>query len=147
MNELKKINITWKKGDVVFIAATSSSMAKGRRLKVLKLNDNFTFLVGGYRTLHKFIIPIPKNKIKTNSKQNNYIVPDIVTSGRKLNQKPVNTEERHIEMELKKQRQMIEGLTSEVREVKKDGQMIEGLTSEVRELKNMLAVKLNFNTE
>ena len=147
MDELKKINITWKKGDVVFIAGTSSSMAKGRRLKVLKLNDNFTFLVGGYRTLHKFIIPIPKNKIKINSKQNNYIVPDIVTSGSKLNQKPVNTEERHVEMELKKQRQMIEGLTSEVRELKRDRRMIEGLTSEVRELKNMLAVKLNFNTE
>ena len=30
---------------------------------------------------------------------------------------------------------------------KKQRQMIEGLTSEVRELKNMFAVKLNFNTE
>ena len=130
MDELQKINITWKKGDVVFIARTSSSMAKGKRLQVLKLNDNFTFLVGGYRTLHKFIIPIPKKKLKINSKQNNDIVPDIVTSGSNLYKKPVNTKKCHVEMELQKQRQMIEGLTSEV-----------------RELKNLFAVKLNFNTE
>ena len=88
MDEVKEINITRNKGDVVFITRTSSSMAKGKRLKFLKLNDNFTFLVGGYRTLHKFIIPIPKNKIIINSKQNNYIVPDIVTSGSQLNQNP-----------------------------------------------------------
>ena len=76
----KERKITWKKGDVVFISGTSSSMGKGKRQQVLKINDNFTFLVGEYRTLHQFIIPLQKiNRNETTQKIPN-IVPEIVTS-------------------------------------------------------------------
>ena len=68
-----------EKGDVVFILGTSSSMGKGKRQQVLKINENFTFLVGGYRTLHKFIIPLPKTNIDETTNKMPNIVKKSVT--------------------------------------------------------------------
>ena len=70
----KERKITWNKGDVVFISGTSSSMGKGKRQQVLKINENFTFLVGGYRTLHTFIIALPKTSIDETTNKMQYIV-------------------------------------------------------------------------
>lgn len=81
----KERKITWKKGDVVFISGTSSSMGKGKRQQVLKINENFTFLVDGYRTLHKFIIPLPKTSINETTTKIPNIVKQSVTYVNKQN--------------------------------------------------------------
>ena len=97
----KERKITWKKGDIVLISGTSSSMGKGKRQQVLKINENFTFLVGGYRILHKFIIPLQKiNRNDTTQKIPN-IVPEIVTLVNKQVPTQVTKREGQLEIEMK----------------------------------------------
>ena len=52
------VKITWKVGDTVVISAKSSSMGKGKRQKVTKINEKFTIFKGRYRCKHKFIVLI-----------------------------------------------------------------------------------------
>ena len=116
----KERKITWKKGDAVFISGTSSSKGKVKRQQVLKINENFTFLVGGYRTLHKFIIPLPKTSTDDTTNEMPNVVKKTMTYVNKKNITHNTERERELEIEIQMQQNLIMELTSEMSNMKSE---------------------------
>ena len=114
----KETKITWKKGDVVFISGTSSSKGKGKRQQVLKINEKFTFLVGGYRTLHKFIIPLPRTSPDATTTKMPTVVTKTMAYVDKMKVTHSTERERELTIKIQIQQNLITELTTEMSNMK-----------------------------